>query len=345
MRPISHFSSRFEIFVILTVLGCGQNVAVDGPPAGNPHGSCPVPAAAAPEDTSRPDRVVGDGSSESCNSEAFLDAIARGGVITFSCGPEPVTITLDRTAELPSQTSKIILDGGGKVALSGGGKLRILKMDACDQSQPSTGFNCQAEMPRLVVQNLTFADGSTEGQSASGGAAIYMNGGKLKVVNCRFFRNRSNYAEMSGGGAIRVLNQYGSVPNYLVNSTFGGSEKFENLGLFGGAVHSAGGAMMILNSLFSHNQAFAASGGLGGAVYSQNAESLSLCGVDLSDNRANGLGGALYFSSTPGSQFRITDSSLRNNQDQTSVTPNPRELYPGLYVDAEEIIVQSSSFE
>ena len=55
----------------------------DGPPAGNLDGHCDVPAAARPEDTSQPDHVVGTGSKESCTPEAFIDAVARGGVITF----------------------------------------------------------------------------------------------------------------------------------------------------------------------------------------------------------------------------------------------------------------------
>src|SRR5262245_55526017 len=59
----------------------------DGPAAGNPNGHADVPAEAEAEDTSHPDRVIGDGSKESCTSHAVVDAIAKGGVITFDCGP------------------------------------------------------------------------------------------------------------------------------------------------------------------------------------------------------------------------------------------------------------------
>src|SRR3954470_19792340 len=71
----------------------------DGPPAGNPDGHCTVPAEAQAEDTSNPTTVVGDGTPASCTSDAVVSAVAAGGIVTFSCGPDPITITLDRTAK------------------------------------------------------------------------------------------------------------------------------------------------------------------------------------------------------------------------------------------------------
>ena len=105
----------------------------DGPPAGNPDGGCDVPAGAGLEDTSNPRRVVGSGTPESCTGDAFIDAVAAGGVITFDCGPDPVTITLDRPAKVFNDTGPdIVIDGGGLVTLSGGGRTRILYMNTCD---------------------------------------------------------------------------------------------------------------------------------------------------------------------------------------------------------------------
>lgn len=69
-----------------------------GPPAGNPDGTCGVPADAGLADISNPKTVVGDGTPESCTGQAFIDAVADGGVITFDCGSEPHTIMLDDTA-------------------------------------------------------------------------------------------------------------------------------------------------------------------------------------------------------------------------------------------------------
>jgi len=87
-----------------------------GPPAGNPDGHCSVPADAGEEDSSNPDRVVGNGTPQSCTSEAVVAAVAKGGVISFNCGAEPVTITMKQTAKVFNNTGpKIVLDGGGKV--------------------------------------------------------------------------------------------------------------------------------------------------------------------------------------------------------------------------------------
>lgn len=88
--------------------------------AGNPRGDATVPAAGRPVDTSRPDRVVGDGTAASCTSAAVVSAVAAGGVIAFSCGPGPVTIRMERTALVENRSARVVLDGGGLVTLSGG---------------------------------------------------------------------------------------------------------------------------------------------------------------------------------------------------------------------------------
>lgn len=61
---------------------------------------CSIPEEAKFEDVSMPDHVVGTGNPESCTSAAFVSAVALGGVITFNCGPEPVTIDLKDTAKI-----------------------------------------------------------------------------------------------------------------------------------------------------------------------------------------------------------------------------------------------------
>jgi len=71
------------------------------PAAGNPAGQEYVPPAGRPVSTSHPDHVIGDGTPASCTSQAVVAAVAAGGVITFSCGPRPVTImTIEHSALL-----------------------------------------------------------------------------------------------------------------------------------------------------------------------------------------------------------------------------------------------------
>ncbi|MGB0112763.1 MAG: hypothetical protein WBP59_06050, partial [Ilumatobacteraceae bacterium] len=54
---------------------------------GNPAG-VELPSNARRVDTSHPDRIIGTGTPSSCTSRAVVDAVARGGVITFDCGPD-----------------------------------------------------------------------------------------------------------------------------------------------------------------------------------------------------------------------------------------------------------------
>ena len=194
------------------------------PAAGNPDGNAPVPAEAQAADTSRPDRVVGDGSAASCTSQAVVDAVAAGGIVTFACGPDPVTITMEATAKVRNDTGpEVVLDGGGKVTLSGGGQRRILYMNTCDEAQAFTTSHCQdQDHPRLTVQNLTFADGNATGDTTEGGGggAIFVRGGRVKVVNSRFVRNTCDATGPDvGGAALRVLSQSQGLPVYIVATT------------------------------------------------------------------------------------------------------------------------------
>ena len=71
-------------------------------PNGNPDGTClaGVPAAANPVDVSHPTTVVGTGTADSCTFAAVDAAVTAGGVITFDCGPDPVTITVTPTRQM-----------------------------------------------------------------------------------------------------------------------------------------------------------------------------------------------------------------------------------------------------
>ena len=91
-------------------------------------------------------------------------------------------------------------------------RARILYMNTCDQAQVWTTSHCQdQDHPRLTVQNLTFVDGNATGETTEGGGggAIFVRGGRLKVVNSRFFNNLCDATGPDvGGGAIRVFGQY-----------------------------------------------------------------------------------------------------------------------------------------
>lgn len=75
-----------------------------GSGTGNPSGRVSVPAAGRAVDTSKPTRTVGNGTAASCTSAAVVRAVAAGGIITFDCGPDPVTITLQATAKVVNKS-------------------------------------------------------------------------------------------------------------------------------------------------------------------------------------------------------------------------------------------------
>jgi hypothetical protein len=315
--------------------GVGESGPVDphtnpliGPPAGNPDGHYPVPAEALAEDVSKPDQIIGNGTPESCTAEAFIQAVAKGGKIIFNGGSKPFTITLNRPAKVFNDKPDVVIDGGGLVTLSGAGATRILYMNTCDPNQVWTTDHCQnQDHPHLAVQNLTFIDGnSTRETEYDGGGAIWVRGGRFKVVNCRFFNNVcASLGPDVGGAAIRVFSQYEGLPVYVVNSTFGGAAGYGNVGANGGGISSIGVSWSIYNSLFSHNRAIGnggnpaqpgtPGGGSGGAIYNDgNTMKLSLYGTLLQNNAVNQHGSAIFFITNDHTgTLHIEDSVIRAN--------------------------------
>jgi len=327
------------LVVSCLLVGCGDDEGVkfhnplenpeDGPPAGYAAGGCSVPAEAGPEDVSAPDHVVGAGTPETCTADAFIDAVALGGTVVFDCGPDPVTITLTEPAKVVNdQDPDIVIDGGGLVTLSGGGTTRILYMNTCDPDQVWTTSHCQnQDHPRLTVQNITFADGDSRNETEyDGGGAIWVRGGRFKVVNSRFFNNYcADVGPDVGGAGIRVFSQYDDQPVYVVNTTFGGAEGYGNVCSNGGGISSIGVSWTIINSLFSHNHAVGnggnpaesgtPGGGSGGAIYNDgNTMTLSICGTLIEQNEVNAYGAAIFFVTNDHSgTLRIHDSTIRDN--------------------------------
>lgn len=320
----------------------------DGAPtAGYAAGNCAVPVAAQAVVTSTPDHVVGTGTPASCTSDAVVAAVAAGGVTTFDCGPDPVTITLTKTAKVFNDKPNVVLDGGGKVTLSGGGALRILYQNTCDPAQVWTSSRCDIQdTPQTTVQNLTLVDGNSTGQNygqggVDGGGAIYVRGGRMKIVGSRFFRNQCEPSGPDlGGAAVRAFGTSTAAPVYVVGSTFGGAAGYGGQCSNGGALSGLGASFSVINSLITHNQAIGnganpaaggtPGGGSGGAIYMDgNAMNLSLCGNSLHDNTANEGGGAVFYVSNDRSgTMSITDSLLQANTSGKFETAG----LPGIFV-------------
>jgi predicted outer membrane repeat protein len=300
--------------------------------------SVPVPAVSGPVDTSHPSRVVGRGTAASCTSAAVVAAVRAGGIIRFSCGPKAVTIAMSATAKVMNTRPQVVLDGGGLVTLSGEGRRRILYMDTCDPAQVWTTSHCQDQAsPKLVIQNLAFADGDSNGQrfDGGGGGAIFARGGRLRIVNSVFADNRCERDGLDiGGGAVRALSQYHGLPVYVVDSRF-----TANVCSNGGALSSIGVSWTVLNSHFLANRAIGVGanpartgtpgGGSGGAIYNDGDRmTLSIGGSVFVNNHATEGGGAIFFVSDDRTgTMAISDSTLERNRNDRFQTAG----LPGIY--------------
>jgi predicted outer membrane repeat protein len=242
------------------------------------------------------------------------------------------------TAKVLNTRAQVVIDGGGLVTLSGKGRRRILYMDTCDRAQVWTTSHCQDQAsPKLIVQNLAFADGNSSGQlfDGGGGGAIFARGGQLRIVNTMFIDNRCDrYGPDIGGGAVRALSQYHGLPVYVVDSRFTG-----NVCSNGGALSSIGVSWRVLNSRFLANRAIGIGanpagpgtpgGGSGGAIYNDGDRMiLSIGGSLFLNNRANEGGGAIFFVSDDRTgTMAIRDSTLERNRSDRFQTAG----LPGIF--------------
>ncbi len=327
-------------------------------PIGGSGGKCAVPAAAAAEDVSSPTTVVGDGTAASCTADKVVAAVAAGGVVTFNCGADPLTIVVPEIEIVNdggvTKDGSVTLDGGGKITLSGGGKNRILRQDPCDQTLHYTTTHCNNQTtPHLVVQNIGFTEGAGLAEQVDqngllGGGALYVGGGTFKAVNITVTNSQQTNASGQlvqdlAGGAIYTTNMSSPGVVYIVNSTFQG-----NSGINGGALGSIGTAWTILNSVFKNNSATGhgenpartgtEGGGLGGAIYNDGDDyTLTICGSQIEDNQANELGtGAIcQVIDNLNGDLDIDQTTFVGNSDTGDVQQAAN--HPGIFVEARDM--------
>jgi hypothetical protein len=318
------------------------------PKSGNQEGHFSIPPARRALDTSHPNHVIGNGNPASCTSAAVVRAVAAGGVITFRCGPKPVTIVMRTTADVIKTRHLVVLDGGGLITLSGAGKRRILFSDTCAGSW-STDDCVNQPYPRIVVQNIAFVDGFDGTHQATctanvpecwyggvnGGGAIYVEGGQFTAVNSRFVDNRCyGHGPDLGGGAIRALAQYENRPVHITDDTFTAG-RCSN----GGALSSISVQWDVLDSVFTNNKAIGwganpaspgtPGGGSGGAIYLDGRDdNVLITGSVMDDNSAREGGGAVFdVVDTGWGALTFNRSHLRNDISGEFQT------FPGVYYD------------
>jgi hypothetical protein len=347
-RPPRASLAPFIALVSLLAVGAAQPVAAHG----NPGGGAPVPAEAREVDTDRPDRWVGNGTPRSCTSKALVRAVAKGGIIRFRCGSRHKTIRMRSTAKVFNDKPNVVLDGRGKITLDGMGERRIIYMNTCDPDLVWTTPHCQdQDHPTLTVQNLIFRDGRSRGdETQDGGGAIFVRGGRFKVVNSAFYGNRcAPTGPDIGGASLQVFSQHDGRPVFVVQSTFGGPKAKGNRCSNGGGISSIGVSWTILNSLFTNNRAIGTGanppkngrpgGGNGGAIYNDGNEmTLRIDGTRITGNRSNGEGGSgiFFVSNDRSGSVEIERSVIRNN------TGDGFQTHPGIFFLGDSITFTDS---
>ena len=332
------------------MVGCGSSAGSGGGgdggisgssigPTGNQSGSCTSltkPARATAADVSHPTTVVGSGTATSCTETALRAAIATGGVITFDCGSDVVTIPLTATLSVPIDTDTV-LDGGNTIALDGQNAVRILSFDSA---------NWRANDHALTVQHIALINGKTtptqaiptapapcsQGWDDGQGGAIYMRDGNLNVIGALFQNDHAApLGPDTGGGAIYVQGSKNGV--VVASSTFTGNGAanaaaigglFAELDVYDSELsanqaegNGANNADMTMCSVMNNGQYEIGSGGNGGAIYSDGASvNVTLCGDDITNNHAGDMafGGGLFFTSNDyGGTLTIADTTMMAN--------------------------------
>jgi hypothetical protein len=258
--------------------------------------------------------VVGDGTPGSCTEAALAAAASGGGLVTFNCGPAPVTITL--SAPLDISAPETTIDGGGQVTLRGGGG-RIIRHRTYGLIGSSV----------LTLTNLTITGGRATG------AGREANGGAIQSV---FEAARPEYRP-----TLNVINVT-FLDNDATLTSFSSGDSYD---YGGGAIFTQGGTLNVVNSTFSGNDAANAAGG---AIHGLQS-SISIEKSTFTDNSAIGnapehsQGGAIYvdgLNAPVGGFFRITGSTFRDNTAYNTGGA----IYVNMYEDSNRFTVDQSSF-
>jgi hypothetical protein len=318
------------------LLSCGGGASVT---TSTTEVSCAIPAVGQPVDTSKATTVVGTGTAASCTYAQLNTAVATGGIITFNCGADPVTIPVTATLNIKPDRDTVI-DGGQKVTLDGKSLVRIMSFDSA---------NFQWNEHRLTLQHIALINGMmtptapiafvspptlcSQGWYDGQGGALYMRDGNLTVIDSTFTGNQAALlGPDTGGGAIYVV---GSKHGVVIVGSIFTNNSASNAGAVGGLFAD----LRVYNSQFSGNTAVGngandnkpalcsvvnnnkqnqvGSGGNGGAIYSDGQSvNVLLCGDKILGNSAgvNAEGGGLFFTSNDWQgTLSIVDTEMTGN--------------------------------
>ena len=221
--------------------------------------------------------------------------------------------------------AKVVLDGGGLVTLSGGGKRRILYQNTCDKRLGHHHVALPGPGPPASWSSRTSRSPTATPPGASeggGGGAVFVRGGRLKVVNSPVLRNRCDTTGPDlGGAAMRVLDQFRDGPVYVVGSTFDRWHVLERRRAVAASASrgwsSTACCAATRRSAAAPTRPSPAPPAAAAAARSTSTATRSRCGsrgTVIEDNVANEGGGAVFFVSNDRTgTLSVEDSTLRGN--------------------------------
>lgn len=255
--------------------------------------------------------VVGNGTPGSCTESALDNALFGGGIVTFNCGANPVTISVTSQKTI---NDDLTVDGGGLVTLSGGNSTRIFNIQnnnntngvdvvlrnltvANGRSSQNGGGAYVERLSSLTVENSTFTNnvGLNGGAIATNGWGADDTGAVVNISDSTFTNNSATAAAIpgggNGGGGLYIA---GASTATVTDSTFTGNHS-QN----GGAIHILLSDVTATNVTFTSNTANnSAGGGGGGAIYMDGTKSragdLQISDSRFYNNSTNQFGGAIF---------------------------------------------------
>jgi len=266
--------------------------------------------------TARAAGMVGTGTPESCTDAALDIALSGGGLVTFNCGPAPVTIDISSRRRMKIIAADTVIDGDDLVTISGGHSVRVFFV-----------------APGIVFtgKNLTISDGA-----ATLGGGIFNESGSVVIMGCTFKGNAASPApDEAGGGGI-----YNSGTLTITHSVFQGNEGSK----IGGAIANFG-SLVVDDSTFAENRAinYLGGAGFGGALY--NVGTATIANSVFADNGDRDFreadpklvdfgdsGGAIFNSGT----LAVANSSFVSNRAAT--------VGGGIYSESGSLTIVNSTF-
>ena len=330
------------------------------PSAGNPDGSAAIPSEAQLVDTSTPrPRRRRRARRRAAPAAAVVAAVAKGGIITFDCGPDPVTIPLTATAKIFNDKARRSSSTAAARSRSSG--RRQAPDPLPEHVRPGAGLDdahCQdQDHPALTVQHLTFVYGNAIGHRrpmATAAARSSSAAAGFKVVNSPFFGNRcdDDRARTSAARAMRVLRAVPR-PAGLRGAQHLRRRRRPAATSARTAARSAASACRGRSSTACsratrrsaraptrRSRARPAAATAGPSTTTATRCSLHVGGTRIEDNTANEGGGAIFFVSNDRSgSVEIVDSILRNN------TGDGFSTYPGIFFLGQSITFTGSTVE